>query len=140
MATPENKLAFDGGWAYDPAPESTDHIQIQSRYGLFINGEFVKPESGKYFDSINPANEEKLSRIADASKADVDKAVAAARAAYRGPWGRMKPAERGKYIYRIARIMQERAREFSVIESLDGGKPIRESRDVDVPLAAAHLF
>jgi aldehyde dehydrogenase (NAD+) len=140
MATPENKLAFDGGWAYDPAPESTDHIQIQSRYGLFINGEFVKPESGKYFDSINPANEEKLSRIADASKADVDKAVAAARAAYRGPWGRMKPAERGKYIYRIARIMQERAREFSVIESLDGGKPIRESRDVDVPLAAAHFF
>ena len=140
MATPENKLAFDGGWAYDPAPESTDHIQIQSRYGLFINGDFVKPESGKYFDSINPANEEKLSRVADAGQADVDKAVAAARAAYRGPWGRMKPAERGKYIYRIARIMQERAREFSVIESLDGGKPIRESRDVDVPLAAAHFF
>ena len=140
MATPENKLAFDGGWAYDPAPESTDHIQIQSRYGLFINGDFVKPESGKYFDTINPANEEKLSRVADANQADVDKAVAAARAAYRGPWGRMKPAERGKYIYRIARIMQERAREFSVIESLDGGKPIRESRDVDVPLAAAHFF
>jgi aldehyde dehydrogenase (NAD+) len=140
MATPENKLAFDGGWAYDPAPESTDHIKIQSRYGLFINGDFVKPESGKYFDSINPATEEKLSRVADANQADVDKAVAAARAAYRGPWGRMKPAERGKYIYRIARIMQERAREFSVIESLDGGKPIRESRDVDVPLAAAHFF
>ena len=140
MATPENKLAFDGGWAYDPAPESTDHIRIESRYGLFINGDFVKPESGKYFDTINPANEEKLSRVADANQADVDKAVAAARAAYRGPWGRMKPAERGKYIYRIARIMQERAREFSVIESLDGGKPIRESRDVDVPLAAAHFF
>jgi len=140
MATPENKLAFDGGWAYDPAPESTDHIKIESRYGLFINGDFVKPESGKYFDTINPANEEKLSRVADAGQADVDKAVAAARAAYRGPWGRMKPAERGKYIYRIARIMQERAREFSVIESLDGGKPIRESRDVDVPLAAAHFF
>ncbi len=140
MATPENKLAFDGGWAYDPAPESTDHIKIESRYGLFINGDFVKPESGKYFDTINPANEEKLSRVADANQADVDKAVAAARAAYRGPWGRMKPAERGKYIYRIARIMQERAREFSVIESLDGGKPIRESRDVDVPLAAAHFF
>jgi aldehyde dehydrogenase (NAD+) len=140
MATPENKLAFDGGWGYDPAPESTDHIKIQSRYGLFINGDFIKPESGKYFDTINPATEEKLSRVADANQADVDKAVAAARAAYRGPWGRMKPAERGKYIYRIARIMQERAREFSVIESLDGGKPIRESRDIDVPLAAAHFF
>ena len=140
MATAENKLAFDGGWAYDPAPESTDHIKIESRYGLFINGDFVKPESGKYFDTVNPATEEKLSRVAEANQADVDKAVAAARAAYRGPWGRMKPAERGKYIYRIARIMQERAREFSVIESLDGGKPIRESRDVDVPLAAAHFF
>ncbi len=140
MATAENKLAFDGGWAYEPAPESTDHIKIESRYGLFINGEFVKPESGKYFDTVNPATEEKLSRVADANQADVDKAVAAARAAYRGPWGRMKSAERGKYIYRIARIMQERAREFSVIESLDGGKPIRESRDVDVPLAAAHFF
>ena len=140
MATPENKLAFDGGWRYDPAPESTDHIDVKSRYGLFIGGDFVKPEKGKYFDTVNPATEEKLSRVADASQADVDKAVAAARAAYRGPWGRMKPAERGKYIYRIARIMQERAREFSVIESLDGGKPIRESRDVDVPLAAAHFF
>jgi aldehyde dehydrogenase (NAD+) len=140
MATSENKLAFDGGWAYDPAPESTDHINVKKRYGLFINGEFVAPEKGKYFDTVNPATEEKLSRVADGSQADVDRAVAAAREAYRGPWGRMKPAERGKYIYRIARIMQERAREFSVIESLDGGKPIRESRDVDVPLAAAHFF
>lgn len=140
MATPENKLAFDGGWGYAPAPESTDHIQVKKRYGLFINGEFVAPEKGSYFDTVNPATEEKLSRIADAGDADVDKAVAAAREAYRTTWGRMKPAERGKYIYRIARIIQERAREFSVIESLDGGKPIRESRDVDVPLAAAHFF
>lgn len=140
MATPEYKLAFDGGWEYDPAPESTDHISVRKRYGLFINGEFVAPEKGRYFDTINPANEEKLSRVADASEADVDKAVAAAREAYRTTWGRMKPAERGKYIYRIARIMQERSREFSVIESLDGGKPIRESRDIDVPLAAAHFF
>ncbi|MCH8248566.1 MAG: aldehyde dehydrogenase family protein [Proteobacteria bacterium] len=140
MATPEYKLAFDGGWEYDPAPESTDHISVRKRYGLFINGEFVAPEKGRYFDTINPANEEKLSRVADASEADVDKAVRAAREAYRTTWGRMKPAERGKYIYRIARIMQERSREFSVIESLDGGKPIRESRDVDIPLAAAHFF
>ena len=140
MATPEYKLAFDGGWEYDPAPESTDHISVRKRYGLFINGEFVAPEKGRYFDTINPANEEKLSRVADASEADVDKAVRAAREAYRTTWGRLKPAERGKYIYRIARIMQERSREFSVIESLDGGKPIRESRDVDIPLAAAHFF
>jgi aldehyde dehydrogenase (NAD+) len=140
MATPENKLAFDGGWDYAPAPESTDHIQLKKRYGLFINGDFVAPEKGRYFDTINPANEEKLARIALASEADVDKAVAAARKAYAGPWSRMKAKERGKYIFRIARIMQERAREFSTIESLDGGKPVRESRDVDIPLAAAHFF
>jgi len=85
MAVSENKLAFDGGWGYDPAPESTDHIKVKSRYGLFINGEFVKPEKGKYFDTVNPATEEKLSRVADASRADVDKAVKAAREAYRGP-------------------------------------------------------
>lgn len=140
MATPENKLAFDGGWDYDPAPESTDHVRIDKRYGLFINGEFTAPEKGRYFDTINPANEKKLARVAKADDADVDKAVKAARKAYAGPWGRMKARERGKYIYRIARIMQERAREFAAIESLDGGKPIRESRDVDVPLAAAHFF
>ena len=140
MATPENKLAFDGGWQYDPAPESTDHVNIKKRYGLFIDGDFVAPQKGKYFDTINPATEEKITRVAEASEADVDKAVAAARDAYRTSWGRMKPAERGKYMYRIARIIQERSREFSVIESLDGGKPIRESRDIDVPLAAAHFF
>ncbi len=140
MATPENKLAFDGGWEYAPAPESTDHIKIDKRYGLFIGGEFVAPEKGRYFETLNPANEKRLSRVANASALDVDKAVKAARKAYAGPWSKMKAKERGKYIYRIARIMQERAREFSVIESLDGGKPIRESRDVDVPLAAAHFF
>jgi aldehyde dehydrogenase (NAD+) len=140
MARPENKLAFDGGWEYAPAPESTDHVRIDKRYGLFINGEFVAPEKGRYFDTVNPATEEQLSRVAEAGSADVDKAVKAAREAYRKTWSRMKPAERGKYIYRIARIIQERAREFSVIESLDGGKPIRESRDIDVPLAAAHFF
>ena len=140
MATPENKLAFDGGWEYAPAPESTDHVRIAKRYGLFIDNEFVSPEKGRYFDTINPATEEKLSRVAEAGEADVDKAVRAAREAYRKTWSKMKAAERGKYIFRIARIIQERAREFSVIESLDGGKPIRESRDIDVPLAAAHFF
>jgi aldehyde dehydrogenase (NAD+) len=140
MATPENKLAFDGGWEYSPAPESTDHIKVAKKYELFIGGDFVAPASGKYFDTINPATEARLSRVALANAADVDKAVKAARKAYKGPWSRMKPAERGKYIYRIARIIQERAREFATIESLDGGKPIREARDVDVPLAAAHFF
>ena len=139
MATPENKLAFGDGWQYSPAPEGTDHFEVKKRYGLFIGGDFVAPEKGKYFDTINPATEEKLSRVALASEADVDKAVAAARKAL-APWQRLKAAERGKYIYRIARIMQERAREFAAIESLDGGKPIRESRDIDIPLAAAHFF
>ncbi len=139
MATPENSLAFDGGWEYAPAPESTDHVKIDKRYGLFIGGEFVKPEKGRYFDTVNPATEERLARVAEADAADVDRAVKAARKAF-GAWSRMKAAERGKYVYRIARIIQERAREFAAIESLDGGKPIRESRDVDVPLAAAHFF
>ncbi|MEO1202068.1 MAG: aldehyde dehydrogenase family protein [Pseudomonadota bacterium] len=140
MTSSENTLAFDGGWEYAPAPESTDHVRIDKRYGLFIDGEFVSPEKGRYFDTINPANEEKLSRVAKASAGDVDRAVKAARKAYAGAWSRMKARERGKYIYRIARILQERAREFAAIESLDGGKPIRESRDIDVPLAAAHFF
>ncbi len=140
MDRSENTLAFDSGWDYAPAPESTDHVSLEKRYGLFIDGEFVAPQKGRYFDSINPATEEKLSRVAEAGAADVDRAVKAARRAYRNAWSRMKPAERGKYIYRIARIIQERAREFAAIESLDGGKPIRESRDVDIPLAAAHFF
>jgi aldehyde dehydrogenase (NAD+) len=139
MATPENKLAFNDGWQYSPAPESTDHIKIKRRYELFIDGDFVAPEKGRYFKTINPATEEQLSRVASASHADVDKAVKAARKAQAG-WAKLKAADRGKYIYRIARIMQERAREFAAIESLDGGKPIRESRDIDIPLAAAHFF
>ncbi|MEM7433289.1 MAG: aldehyde dehydrogenase family protein, partial [Pseudomonadota bacterium] len=124
MATPENKLAFDDGWQYSPAPESTDHIKVKKKYDLFIGGKFVKPVKGKYFDTVNPATEEKLSRVGLGTQEDVDKAVAAARKAY-GPWSRMKASERGKYVYRIARILQERAREFAAIESLDGGKPIR---------------
>jgi len=127
-------------WDYSPAPESTDHIQLKNKYDLFINGEFVPSSDGKYFDTINPSNEKKIAEVAEAGKADIDKAVASARTAYNKTWSKMHPKERGKYIYRIARLLQERAREFSVIETMDGGKPIRESRDVDVPLAAAHFF
>ena len=134
------KLKFDTSWNYAPAPESRGIASIKPRYELFINGEFVKPSSKKYFESINPANEEKLSEVADANTADVDKAVKAARNAYEKVWKKMPAKERAKYIYRIARMMQERAREFAVIESLDGGKPIRESRDFDVPTAANHFF
>ncbi|MBX2978205.1 MAG: aldehyde dehydrogenase family protein [Flavobacteriales bacterium] len=138
MATKTKKQALD--WTLAPAPESTDHVKINAQYELFINGKWVKPKSGKYFDSINPANEQKLARIAEANEADVDAAVKAARKAYDTVWSRMPAAERAKYIYRIARLLQEKAREFAVIESMDGGKAIRESRDVDVPLAAAHFF
>jgi len=136
----ERKLNFTGGWDYAPAPESKDHIQLKGRYDLFINGKFVAPGSGKYFDTISPSTEQKLAEVAEADSNDVDKAVKAARTAYEKVWSKMPAKERGKYIYRIARIMQERARELAVIESMDGGKPIRESRDVDVPLAAAHFF
>ena len=140
MSTESTKLAFNDGWQYAPAPESTDHIRIDDQYGLFINGEFVEPESGRYFETVNPATEQTLSSVALASGADVDRAVKAARKAYSGAWSKMSASDRGKYIYRIARILQERAREFATIESLDGGKPIRESRDIDIPLAAAHFF
>ena len=127
-------------WDYSPAPESTDHIQLKDQYDLFINGEFIPAVDGKYFDTINPSNEKKIAEVAEAGKADIEKAVASSQKAYEKTWSKMHPKERGKYIYRIARLLQERAREFSVIETMDGGKPIRESRDVDVPLAAAHFF
>ena len=134
------KLKFDSARNYAPAPESKSAAKINDRYDLFINGKFEKPNSKKYFDTINPATEEKLSSVADANAADVNKAVAAARTAYDKTWSKMPAAERAKYIYRIARMIQERAREFSIIETLDGGKPIRESRDFDVPTAANHFF
>ena len=133
-------LNFDTEWAFAPAPESIDHAEIKEQYELFINGKFVKPERGKYFDTINPANEDKIARVAEASKEDVNKAVKAARNAYDKVWSKMPAKERGKYVYRIARLIQERSREFAVIESLDGGKPIRESRTIDIPLSAAHFF
>jgi aldehyde dehydrogenase (NAD+) len=134
------KLKFDTSWKYAPAPESKSIASIKPQYDLFINGEFVKPLSKKYFNTINPANEEKLSEVSEANNADVDKAVKAARIAYDKVWKKMPAKERGKYIFRIARMLQERAREFAVIETLDGGKPIRESRDFDVPTAANHFF
>jgi aldehyde dehydrogenase (NAD+) len=140
MARPDTRLRFDTSWQYSPAPESTDHARIDSQYGLFIDGEFVAGRKRQYFTTINPATAKPLARIAQADAGDVDRAVAAARRAWERSWSKLKPAERGKYLYRIARALQERAREFAVIESLDGGKPIRESRDVDVPLAAAHFF
>ena len=140
MARPKSKLQFDTGWKYAAAPESTEHIRIDPQYELFIGGQFVAPRARKYFETVNPASEKVLARVACADRKDVDRAVVAARRAYERSWSRLKPAERGKYLYRIARMLQERAREFAAIESLDGGKPIRESRDVDVPLAAAHFF
>ena len=127
-------------WKYAPSPESTEHVKIAPRYDLFINGKFVKPESKKYFDTVSPSTEKKLSEIAEAGEKDVDKAVSAAKNAYDKTWRKIPAKERAKYIYRIARMIQERAREFAVIETMDGGKPIRESRDIDVPLAANHFF
>ncbi len=127
-------------WDYAPAPESTDVVTVRSSYGLFINGEFVDSVDGAEAKSVNPATEEVLASFAVAGTGDVERAVAAARAASDGVWRRMRPAERGKYLYRIARLTQERSRELAVLESLDNGKPIREARDTDVPLAGAHFF
>jgi len=127
-------------WELSPAPESSAHISLKKQYELFIDGEFVAPEKGKYFDSINPATEEKIAKIALASAKDVDRAVVAARGAYDNVWSKMSGKDRGKYLYRVARLLQERAREFAIIETLDGGKPIRESKAVDIPLVAAHFF
>ncbi|MEI6038303.1 MAG: aldehyde dehydrogenase family protein [Actinomycetes bacterium] len=125
---------------YAPAPESTTIVDIKSEYGLFINGKFVAAKGGKTFLTINPATEKTLAKISYASNSDVDKAVAAATDAFKKVWSKTSPSERGKYLYRIARILQERAREFAVLESMDNGKPIKETRDVDIPLAAAHFF
>ena len=143
MATKKSntlKLKFDSARKLAPAPESKSAAKIDPQYDLFINGKFEKPLSKKYFATINPATEEKISVVAEANSADVNKAVGAARNAYEKVWKKMPARERAKYIYRIARMVQERAREFAIIETLDGGKPIRESRDFDVPTAANHFF
>jgi aldehyde dehydrogenase (NAD+) len=136
----EHGLDFGKAWEYAPAPESADHVKLKSRYELFIGGKWVKPQSKKYFDTISPSTEQKLAEIAEADAADVDAAVVAARRAHDKYWSKMPGSERAKYIFRIARAIQEKARELAIVESMDGGKPIKESRDVDVPLAAAHFF
>ena len=128
------------GWEYASAPESRELVTLERQYGLFIGGQLVEPRSGEYYETIEPANEQPLAEIAQAGREDVELAVEAARAAFENGWSAAPPAERAKYLFRIARILQERSREFAVLESLNGGKPIRESRDVDLPLAAAHFF
>src|SRR5436305_7895836 len=125
------------GWTYAPAPESTDIVRLQERYGLYVGGEWL--EAAEHFTTVSPRDESPLAEVAQASEADVQNAVAAARDAF-GTWSKLPGSERAKYLFRIARILAERSREFAVLESLNGGKPIKESRDVDLPLAAAHFF
>jgi aldehyde dehydrogenase (NAD+) len=127
-------------WEYADAPESTEIVRLQDRYGLFVGGEFVEPKSGKWFETIDPASEETLAEVAEAGPEDVGLAVTAAHRAHEDTWRELPGSERAKFLYRIARELQERAREFAVLETMNGGKPIKESRDVDVPLAAAHFF
>ena len=127
-------------WNLEPSLESTAVVQIKEQYELFIDGQWQAPLSKTYFDSVNPADERHLAKIAWAQAQDIDLAVQAARMAYENVWSKLSGAERGKYLFRIARIMQEKSRELAVLETLDGGKPIKESRDVDVPLACQHFF
>jgi aldehyde dehydrogenase (NAD+) len=127
-------------WNLEPSLESTAVVQIKEQYELFINGQWQAPLSKIYFDSVNPADESHLAKIAWAQAQDIDLAVQAARSAYENVWSKLSGAERGKYLFRIARLMQEKSRELAVLETLDGGKPIKESRDVDVPLACQHFF
>jgi aldehyde dehydrogenase (NAD+) len=136
----DRRLNFGGKWDYAPAPEDFRNYAIAPRHDLFINGKFVAPPSSQHFASINPATEEPLTEIAAGDPEDVDRAVRAARRAYEKVWGKMPGRERGKYLFRIARIIQEKARELAVLESMDGGKPIKETRDVDLPIVAAHFF
>jgi aldehyde dehydrogenase (NAD+) len=133
-------LDFGRAWEYAPSPEATDHVHIAPRQELFIGGRWVAPRSGKYFDTVSPSTEEKLAEVAEADERDVDDAVQAARRAYDKYWSKMRGSERAKYLFRIARAIQEKSRELAIVESMDGGKPIKESRDVDLPLAAAHFF
>lgn len=136
----ESRKSISLDWSYAEAPENTSHATFNKSYGLFINGSFTNYHESQSFESMNPANGEALYRCTEASESDVDSAVKAARAAFEGEWGNYSGTQRSHYLYRIARVLQERAREFAVLESMDGGKPIRESRDVDIPLAAAYFF
>jgi aldehyde dehydrogenase (NAD+) len=136
----EQRPARVASWEYAPAPESKDIVSIKDTYGLFIAGKFVEPKSGRYFGTIDPSNEETLAEVAEAGPEDVALAVETAGRAFEKSWGDLPGKERAKYLYRIARALQERSREFAVLETMNGGKPIKESRDVDIPLAAAHFF
>ena len=136
----QDRSPVPSAFEYASAPESRDIVRLEGRYSLFVGGEFVEPRSGEFQPTLNPATEEPLAEVAFAGEEDVGVAVQAAREAFENGWSAIRPAERAKYLFRIARILQERSREFAVLESLDGGKPIRESRDVDLPLAAAHFF
>jgi aldehyde dehydrogenase (NAD+) len=127
-------------WEYSASLESTDHVKVASKYNLFIGGKFVEPHSKRWFETINPATEGTLSEIAEADAEDVDRAVREARRAYDKVWRKLSGSERAKYIFRIARLIQEKSRALAVVETMNGGKPIKESRDIDIPLAAAHFF
>ena len=140
MSSKIKPLKFNEKLNFSSSLENTDSLTLKKEYQLFINGRFQKPLSNKYFASINPANENKIAMLAQANKKDVDLAVKAARNSYESHWSKIPFKERAKYIYRIARIIQEKAKELAILETLDGGKPIRESRDIDIPLAAAHFF
>jgi aldehyde dehydrogenase (NAD+) len=137
VAVRDRRLTFGTRWSYAPAPETVP-VKIAPRYELFVDGKFVAPGGG-YFPTLNPATEQPLAEIASATAADVDAAVSAARRAFKS-WSRLPGRERGKYLYRIARILQEKARELAIVETMDGGKPIKESRDFDLPQVAAHFF
>jgi aldehyde dehydrogenase (NAD+) len=136
----QDRAPVPSDWTYAPAPEARDIVAVEERYGLFVGGEWLEPRSDEYYTTISPAYEEPLAEVAQAGPEDVAVAVEAARDAYENGWSGLPASERAKYLFRIARILQERSREFAVLESLNGGKPIRESRDVDLPLAAAHFF
>ena len=130
----------NNNWEYATSEESTGHVNLKKEYGLYINGEWVKPSSKKYFSSSNPHDEKHIANVAHANAEDVDRAVQSADKAFKEVWSKISAAERGKYVFRIARLMQEQARELAVIESIDSGKPIREARDIDIPLACNHFF
>src|SRR5690348_10219727 len=135
QATDLAKQTFE----YAPAPEAIDHVKILPRYGLFIGGKMVAAHSKKHFPTINPATEKTLSEVAEADEVDVDRAVKAGRGAFES-WSHLPASRRARYLFRISRLLQERSRELAVVETMDGGKPIKESRDVDIPLSAAHFF
>jgi aldehyde dehydrogenase (NAD+) len=136
---PPTELAAAAQFEYAPAPEAVDHVRIADTYDLFVGGRFVAPHSKRRFATVNPATEEVLAQVAEADEVDVDRAVKAAADAFRS-WSRLAPSRRARYVFRLSRLIQERARELAVLETMDGGKPIKESRDVDVPLAAAQFF